>query len=214
MNNPTTSEQRVERIEQALNDCKLGHPLHIFGQVDSTNMLLKEKAGEGVVEGYTILADSQVKGRCRNAAQWISPSGKGVYMSILLRPAWQALELGFVSFIAAFAVACALEHLGVKNVKLKWPNDVLVGEKKIAGILVEAESTGKRIRYCIVGIGINVLHGTDDFSVLGPGAATSCLLEQCNVSVDAVIIRVIREIQTAYSVLDTPVAQPAGEVSV
>lgn len=188
----------MRRLDSALRDCRFGRPLFYYDEVSSTNDVLREKASAGAPEGCVVIAGAQSAGRGRRGRQWLSVPGKGVYFSLLLRPRWPADETPFVSFFSALAVARALEGLQIGGVKLKWPNDVLVKDKKIAGVLIEPRISAGRVEFIVVGIGINVLHQGKDLEPLGMSAATSCSLEGSHVSCDDVIVRVLSEFDVCY----------------
>lgn len=182
----------------ALESCRLGKPLFYYEEVASTNDVLREKAAAGASEGTVVIAGSQTAGRGRRGKQWLSPPGKGVYLSLLLRPHWPASESPFIGFFAAVAVARALDRLHIGQVKLKWPNDVLVGKRKIGGVLIEPRINRGLIEFVVVGVGINVLHKEEDLESLGKSAATSCLLEGADISCDTVIVNVMAEFDVCY----------------
>lgn len=119
-------------------------------QVGSTNDELRKLAEQGIGEGLVLVAEEQTAGRGRRGAVWVSPKGENLAFSILLKPIAPKALWHRLSLVAGLAVAEALENY-VSLAEIKWPNDVRVGEKKIAGILVEA---GKD--YVIIGIGINI----------------------------------------------------------
>ena len=119
-------------------------------QVGSTNDELRKLAEQGMGEGLVLVAEEQTAGRGRRGAVWVSPKGENLAFSILLRPIAPKALWHRLSLVAGLAVAEALENY-VSLAEIKWPNDVRVGEKKIAGILVEA---GKD--FVIIGIGINI----------------------------------------------------------
>ena len=126
-----------------------------FESLPSTNTELARLASEGAAEGLAVVADEQTAGRGRLQRAWSSPKGAGLYFSILLRPAISQNHWPLITFMAALAVGDALsEACGIKT-DIKWPNDLLSGERKICGILAEAidTSTGRAV---IVGIGINL----------------------------------------------------------
>lgn len=127
----------------------LGHPLHCLHEVDSTNRLLKEMADGGA--GTVLLADHQHAGRGRLGRRWLTPPGSSLLFSLLLRPASLTARHGLLPLVTAVAVAEALESHLALHPTIKWPNDLLFGGRKGAGILSEIE--GDRI---IVGIGLNV----------------------------------------------------------
>jgi BirA family biotin operon repressor/biotin-[acetyl-CoA-carboxylase] ligase len=124
--------------------------------VTSTMDIIHELAGEGAPAGTVVVADEQVSGRGRQGRRWHSPAGKGVWLGFLLRPA-RAADPGVLSLRVGLAVAEALERCGTP-VALKWPNDVLLRERKVAGILCEARWSADRLAWVAVGVGINV-HG-------------------------------------------------------
>jgi BirA family transcriptional regulator, biotin operon repressor / biotin---[acetyl-CoA-carboxylase] ligase len=121
----------------------------------STNTELARLASEGAVEGVAIVADEQTAGRGRLQRAWSSPKGVGLYFSILLRPTIPQNYWPLITFMAAIAVGDALREACDLQTDIKWPNDILSGERKICGILAEAIDTPAG-RAVIVGIGINL----------------------------------------------------------
>ena len=102
----------------------------------------------------------------------------GVYLSVLLRPAdWAADDAGWMAALGGVAVAEALDLLGVSRVALKWPNDVLVNSRKIAGVLVEPRLAGRKVEFAVLGVGINIHHRAGDFPPALRSTATSCRRE-------------------------------------
>lgn len=144
-----------------------------YETVDSTNNLARELAAEGAREGTVVLADYQTRGRGRFKRRWVSSRGKNLLCSIILRPHFLASSASIVTHLAAKAVQDVLVNHFKLHAKLKRPNDVLVGEKKIAGILTEASGSGHRLDHLIVGVGLNV-NGTKKQI---PSRATSILIE-------------------------------------
>ena len=126
-----------------------------FESLPSTNTELARLASEGALEGVSIVADEQTAGRGRLQRAWSSPRGAGLYFSILLRPAIPQNYWPLITFMAALAVGDALREACELQTDIKWPNDILSGERKICGILAEAIDTPGG-RAVIVGIGINL----------------------------------------------------------
>ena len=130
--------------------------------VDSTNDEAKVFAAQGAPEWTAVIAEEQRKGRGRNQRSFFSPSGTGLYMSVLFRPTFSSSESLFVTTSAAVAVCEAIEKVSGKKAQIKWVNDVFLGEKKVCGILTEAsfsvENNG--MEYVIAGIGVNVKSGS------------------------------------------------------
>jgi len=125
-----------------------------FNEIDSTNVYAKEKAEEGVVENVVIWAHRQTAGRGRQGNTWNSPEGN-LYMSVILKLEVDKKHIGQLSFLASVALANVLSNLldRTHKINLKWPNDVLLNEKKLAGILVETEANAD---WAVIGIGVNV----------------------------------------------------------
>ena len=126
-----------------------------FESLPSTNTELARLASEGAPEGVSILADEQTAGRGRLQRAWSSPKGAGLYFSILLRPTIPQNCWPLITFMAALAVSDALREACELETDIKWPNDILSGERKICGILAEAIETPVG-RAVILGIGINL----------------------------------------------------------
>jgi BirA family transcriptional regulator, biotin operon repressor / biotin---[acetyl-CoA-carboxylase] ligase len=131
--------------------------IHHFYKIDSTNTEAMAAAGEGAPEGSVFLAEEQTAGRGRGAHTWDSARSAGIYCSAILRPSLPPSDVLVLSLAAGLAVRSAIEQVDAKiSIDLKWPNDVLVGNKKICGILTEMNAEATRVRYVVVGIGINV----------------------------------------------------------
>lgn len=128
---------------------------YLFGEVESTNDSLRELAARGAREGTVVVAEAQRRGRGRHGRPWFSPPGLNLYASVLFRPAIQADQLVSFSFIASLALVDALAGLGVPA-EIKWPNDVLVRGRKVAGALVDCGMRGGAVDHVILGIGVNV----------------------------------------------------------
>ena len=130
-------------------------PIEHHERLVSTNDRLKKRARDGAPEWTVVLADEQTGGRGRQGRVWASPPG-GLYLSVLLRPGFEAS--GLIPLAAGVAVVEALREWGVAAA-LKWPNDALAGGRKIAGILAEASSSGSRLDWVVLGLGVNLEAG-------------------------------------------------------
>jgi len=133
-----------------------GH-IHHFYKIGSTNTEAMAAAAEGAPEGTVFLAEEQTAGRGRGANAWQSPRSTGIYCSAILRPALPPSEVLVLSLAAGLAVQSAVRQIDSRvHPDLKWPNDVLLGNQKVCGILTEMNAEATRVRYIVVGIGINV----------------------------------------------------------
>jgi len=135
--------------------------LHHFYKIGSTNTAAMAAAAEGAEEGSVFLAEEQTAGRGRGANAWESERSAGIYCSVVLRPVLPPSEVLVLALAAGLAVRAAIAQVdGRVTADLKWPNDVLIGGKKVCGILTEMNAEATRVRYIVVGIGINVNHST------------------------------------------------------
>lgn len=139
--------------------------LRVYERIGSTNTALKELAAAGEPAGLALVAAEQTAGRGRMGRSFYSPAGSGLYLSLLLRPGISAAESGRLTACAAVAVAEALEDLSGKATQIKWVNDVLIGGKKVCGILTEAalDCESGQLQYAIIGIGINIAEPAGGF---------------------------------------------------
>ncbi len=145
--------------------------LHVLAEAPSTLDVVHALADEGAPAGTVVLADAQTRGRGRQGSTWHSPRGRGIWLSYLVRPPDEAAA-SLVAIRAGLAVAAALDELGVP-VRLKWPNDVLCRDRKVAGILCETRWKGTLPAWTALGIGMNV------HAPLPPGVAeTACALDE------------------------------------
>lgn len=153
--------------------------IYYYPSLDSTSTRLQQLAGEGAPGGAVVLADAQEAGRGRRGRFWHSPPGKGIYFSVLLRPP-QLDPAGAapLTLVAAVAAARELRRAAALPVAVKWPNDLLVGGKKLGGILTEASISGPAVQHIVLGIGLNVNHLSADFPAELRTAVTSLRLER------------------------------------
>ena len=141
-------------VSRGLTSKYMGHNIHFYEEVESTNDTAK-KFVDDAVEGTVIIAEHQTAGRTRKRAEWISPKG-GIYMTIILRPEVTLLEASKLTIVTGVAIAKTLYDKFNINVGIKWPNDLLIGSKKISGILTEAVTDKDRLKAVLVGIGVDV----------------------------------------------------------
>lgn len=144
----------VDRLQQGLRTRSFGRSIVLQEKVSSTNDLAKELATYGADEGTVVVAETQTAGRGRLNHEWFSPSG-GLWFSIILFPRLRVPETVPLVFVGGLAVAKTLRELYDLDAQTMWPNDVLVGNKKICGILTEMNSTGGAVNFVLLGIGIN-----------------------------------------------------------
>jgi BirA family transcriptional regulator, biotin operon repressor / biotin---[acetyl-CoA-carboxylase] ligase len=152
--------------------------IHYFAAVDSTNHTARELAEQGQPGGSMVIAEEQRRGRGRRGRSWASPPGAGLWFSVVLRPAGMTpADAAPITLATAATLArCLQEETGLA-VRVKWPNDLLIGGRKAGGILTELKGEPDRVEYLIIGIGLNINHEPADFPPELRGRATSCYLE-------------------------------------
>lgn len=176
----------------------IGRETHYFQKLSSTNTVAKEQAEKGWKEGTVIIAEAQEQGRGRLNRLWLSPKG-GVWLSIILRPKIAAEEAPKITLITSVAVARTLHRLYGLKAEIKWPNDVLIGSKKVCGILTEASTSGKNVSVIVIGIGINAnftLEALPD--TLRNAATTLKEVLRKNVDREKLICALLKEFEECY----------------
>lgn len=158
-------------IEGYLKTQFIGRNIHYFQSLSSTNIKAKEIA-LNEPEGTVIIAEEQTKGKGRLGRDWASPKGKGIWMSIILKPNLEPTEVAKLTLIGAAAIHQGLKDISVDSY-IKWPNDIIIANKKVCGILTEMSCELNIINYCIMGIGINVNLEVEDFPKELENKATS-----------------------------------------
>jgi BirA family transcriptional regulator, biotin operon repressor / biotin---[acetyl-CoA-carboxylase] ligase len=141
----------------------MGKKVHYFNSVDSTNSTAYQLALDGAKEGEVVIGESQEKGRGRLGRQWVSPPFLNLYLSVVLRPKIPPHQASLITFMAAVAAAETIERHSGLIPTIKWPNDLLLREKKVAGLLNEIHSETDRIHFIILGIGVNLNMDAKEF---------------------------------------------------
>lgn len=146
--------------EEELQSCRktkwAGQEIAYFDEIDSTNIKAKELAEQGYPNGTLVVADQQVSGRGRRGRSWESPSGTGIFMTLMLKPEINPNNASMLTLVAALAVAKAIKDVTGLDAQIKWPNDIVINGKKICGILTEMSAQFDYINHIVIGIGINV----------------------------------------------------------
>jgi len=146
----------VPALQADLADTVFAGKVHFSPVTESTNTDALEAARAGAPHGSVYLANEQSAGRGRAANAWQSAAGEGLYVSVLLRPPMQASQIHLLPLAAGLAAAQAIHAVAGLTVDLRWPNDLLIGQRKTGGILVESKTEASQVAFAVVGIGINV----------------------------------------------------------
>ncbi|MFX3674728.1 MAG: biotin--[acetyl-CoA-carboxylase] ligase [Paenisporosarcina sp.] len=154
---------QVAKVEQYLTTTRFGRKIHYFEQCLSTQPVAHQLAQENAIDGTLVLCEEQTAGRGRMARPWTSSRGKGIWMSIIIRPEIPPMKAPQFTLIAAVAVTRAIEDIADLRAEIKWPNDLLINGKKCTGILTELQADVDRVHAIILGIGVNVNQSMEDF---------------------------------------------------
>jgi len=185
-----------EAIERMTRTKWAGKHVVCFDVTDSTNTQARICAEEGAPHGTLVIADRQEGGKGRRGRTWISPAGEGIWMSILLRPEISAMSASMLTLVMALAAERGIREVTGEQSLIKWPNDLVLNQKKICGILTEMATEQMEIKYVIVGIGINV--SQKEFPEELKESATSIYLETGNAYDRSRIIAAVMEALEEY----------------
>ena len=191
----------------------IGRDIRVFQETTSTNDVIEKLARDGVKEGVVVFAESQTRGRGRLGRKWLSPAKKGLWFSVLLRPGLRPQETTRLTVASATALRRAIAIYTGLNPEVKWPNDILLGGRKVAGILTELRAELDRIGYVILGIGVDANLSASDFPGDLRGQATSLRLALGKpVSRPELAVTILRELERDYARLaDGDFAKVADE---
>ena len=183
-----------KNINHRLNTKTIGKSIIHFNTIESTNDYAKQIA-PNETEGTVIISEEQIKGRGRLGRQWYSVFGEGIWMSIILKPSIEPYKAPFLTLIAGASIADTLNNFGVETL-IKWPNDVIINNKKVSGILTELSAEIDRINHVVLGIGINVK--TMEFSQEISGIATSLYKEGYKTSRVDIVQNILQRFEKLY----------------
>ncbi|HEX7862849.1 MAG TPA: biotin--[acetyl-CoA-carboxylase] ligase [Verrucomicrobiae bacterium] len=178
----------------------IGRDIRVFEETTSTNDVVDKFGRDGVKEGVAVFAESQTKGRGRMGRNWMSARGKGLWFSVLLRPLLSPQAATQITIASATALARALKMVSGVACEIKWPNDILVKDCKLCGILTEMTAEVDKINYIVLGIGVNVNFEEKDFPPELRKIATSLRIESGRTFKRAeVAAAVLRELDLDYA---------------
>jgi len=197
-NNPLS----LDEIQGALGTKRLGTRFHYFQEIESTNSYARRLAEAGAPEGEVVIAERQSEGRGRLGRSWVSPPFSNLYCSLVLRPTLAPAHAPQITLMAAVALADTIASFVAERPAIKWPNDILIDGKKLAGILTESACDAKRIEFVILGIGVNLNFPRDRMPETIRDRATS-LMEVAGktLSRELFVRRLIQDLDRCYGIL-------------
>lgn len=164
-------------IDRWRTSARIGSKIIHRDRLDSTNTFAFKQALAGEAEGTCVVAESQDKGKGRLGRKWSSPTGKNIYLSVILRPSVHPSIVYPVTFLSSLAVSDTIDQLTGIKATLKWPNDVLIHGRKISGTLIELSTEADMVRFVVIGIGFNINMQPEDMDDLIKATATSLFME-------------------------------------
>ena len=191
-----------QQIKKRLSTRWLGQTIHFYQQLDSTNLTAMEMALGDASEGTAVLAEEQLRGRGRGNRSWHSPVGVGIYCSIILRPRLLPAKAHVLTLMTAVAIVKAIGQETGLSPRIKWPNDILLDDNKVAGILLESKMSSQQIEHAVIGFGINVNHTSADLPPEPMFKASSLKIELDKpVERGALVAAIFAEVEGLYEML-------------
>ena len=188
-------------IESHLDTEWIGRELLFLKETTSTNIDAKNLAENGDPAGAVVVADMQTAGRGRRGREWVSPAGKDIYMSLMLRPQCRPEKASVLTLVMAMSVLEAVQEFVSQTCGIKWPNDIVINNKKVCGILTEMSAELDRIHYVIIGVGINV--NQEQIAVEIQDKATSlCIEGGGQIRRAALVARVLHCFEENYAIFE------------
>ena len=186
----------------------IGKKIYYFDCLASTMDVAMQLGIKGASEGTLVLSESQTKGKGRLGRNWFSPKHKGIYLSLILKPKMLPSQASMLTLLSAVSICEAIKGIVALDVNIKWPNDILLGNKKIGGILTELNAEMDKINFVIIGIGLNV---NNDKKTLISGATSLKEAKKEQINRVNLLQEVLRKIEGNYALLHKKGAQPIIE---
>ncbi|OOB78702.1 MAG: biotin--[acetyl-CoA-carboxylase] ligase [Epulopiscium sp. Nuni2H_MBin001] len=191
----------IEQILQNLTTQYIGHNIKYFDEIDSTNTYAKQLIKQNVPEGTLVLSNIQTQGKGRLGRAWVSAADVGIWMSLVLYPKLKPEEISALTLVAGLAMCQSLRDITNLNIKLKWPNDLVLNRKKICGILSELIIGENDEVAVVVGIGVNV--NTPKFNKSLPFASSLFIESERQFNRADIIVNFLSEFEHLYELYNT-----------
>jgi len=176
----------------------IGKRIYYFDNLSSTMDIATQLGIKGLPEGTLVLSEAQSRGRGRLGRNWLSPKYKGIYLSLILRPKILPVQTPILTLLAAVSVCEAIKEVAGLDARIKWPNDIILSNKKLGGILTELNAEMDEVRFIIIGIGINV---NNDKNTLIPTATSLREEKKAQVNRITLLKEILRKLETNYLIL-------------
>ncbi|MBI4972810.1 MAG: biotin--[acetyl-CoA-carboxylase] ligase [Candidatus Omnitrophica bacterium] len=195
-------------ISRGLNTKVIGKKIYYFESVSSTMDIAVKLGMEGSPDGTLVISETQTKGRGRLGRSWLSPKYKGVYLSLILRPKILPAQAPIITLLAAVSICEAIKRITGLEAKIKWPNDILMYQKKLGGILTELNAETDELRFAVIGLGLNV---NNDKKALLTSATSLKEQKKENINRLDLLQEILRRIEANYLLFQGKGPQPIIE---
>lgn len=187
-----------QELESRMDTRWAGHPVNFYEVLDSTNLRAKLDAENGAAQGTLVVADMQTAGRGRRGRSWSSPAGANVYFTLILKPDFAPGKASMLTLIMAMAVASGITETCGAKAGIKWPNDIVIGGKKVCGMLTELSVQQDYIQHVVIGVGVNV--SLQEFAPEIADTAT-CLERECGRKVPRaeLVVNIMKAFEKYYA---------------
>ncbi|WP_282935602.1 biotin--[acetyl-CoA-carboxylase] ligase [Paenibacillus sp. RC67] len=191
----------VQDILKRLETSVLGRTIHYYDEVDSTQTVARSLVSQGAEEGTLVVAEQQTAGRGRLGRKWHSPKGKGLWMSLVLKPRIPLQFTPQLTLLIAVALCRALRQITALPIGIKWPNDLLIEGKKISGILLESSAEDENVQHVVAGVGISVNLTAEDYPDDELRAKATSLAIEAGKKLDRtdILCQFLKELETVYA---------------
>jgi BirA family biotin operon repressor/biotin-[acetyl-CoA-carboxylase] ligase len=194
---------RLDQVRDGLSAQRLGANFHYFSEIASTNIHARSLADAGAGEGEIVIAEAQSAGRGRLGRRWASPPYANLYLSLILKPKLAPAHVPQITLMAAVALADTVGAFIPDEPAIKWPNDMMVGGKKLAGILTELSCDAEKVNYVVLGVGVNLNYSLEMMPDEIRGRATSVFeLTGKTVDRESFLKRLIQDLDRCYGELE------------
>lgn len=191
----------ARRVMAGLDTDIVGRQVHFYPSVDSTNVIASNMAEKEADEGLVILADEQTAGRGRHGRRWDAPAGSSVLMSVLFRPDLPSEKINLLTMIMSLAALDGIRDTTDLEATIKWPNDVLINNLKVGGVLTEGSFVGDRLDYAVIGLGLNANFDRSEFPGIPPAASSLMIILGGSVDRLALVQAILRAADRRYLAL-------------
>jgi BirA family biotin operon repressor/biotin-[acetyl-CoA-carboxylase] ligase len=198
---PVPERFDADLLQKKLRSKYLGRPLMLVQECRSTNDVAAVKAAEGAPHGFVVIAEKQTVGRGREGRRWFSPEG-GIWLTAIVRPQ-NHQDLGTLPLVCALAICNAINREFKLDSRVRWPNDVMLNDRKLGGVIAESKVKGTKFMYVLLGVGLNANFETDRISAIRGTAVSLFDVLRTPICREALVGSILNETEKLYDLLNS-----------